>query len=404
MHIGDSPEEAAFRAECRSWLEDNATLRTGSPRNVHGGGPGALALHMQACSEWQKVLHDHGWAGIAWPKVFGGRGGTPMQAAIWAEEMGRFDVPTGAFSVSIGMVAPTLMVHGTTEQRTFLDPILRGEQVWCQLFSEPGAGSDLAGLGTRAIRDGDEWVVNGQKVWTSFGQFADYGILLARTDPDVPKHAGITYFIVDMKTPGIEVRPLVQITGVAHFNEVFLTDVRIPVANVVGEINGGWKIANTTLGSERALIGGGGGSWSVPELIALAQRMGVNNDPTIRQELVQAHIRASVLSYFGLRMRTALSKGTMPGSEGSVMKLAFAQHWARTTDTAMKVLGAGGMLADEDAADHGAWQDSFLGQYAVRLGGGTDEVQHNVIGERALGLPREPSNDRDVAWKDLAKA
>jgi alkylation response protein AidB-like acyl-CoA dehydrogenase len=246
MHIGDSPDEAAFRAEAAAWLTTVAAPRqTGESMHYDD-----LAAHVAECRTWQRTLYDNGWAGITWPKAFGGRGGTSLQASIFAEEQSRFDVSTGSFAVATGMVGPTLMAHGTPEQQQrYLDGMLRGDEVWCQLFSEPGAGSDLAGLGTRAVLDGDEWIVNGQKVWTSLGQFAEFGILLARTDPDVPKHRGITYFIVDMRSPGIEVRPLVQMTGTAHFNEVFLTDVRIPAANVVGEVGNGWKVAQTTLTS-----------------------------------------------------------------------------------------------------------------------------------------------------------
>jgi alkylation response protein AidB-like acyl-CoA dehydrogenase len=401
MHIGDSPDEAAFRAEARAWLAANAEPRV--PGTVPE--PVELADHVKRCKEWQATLFEGGWAGITWPTAFGGRGLSAIQSAIFAEEQARFDVSVGAFAVSIGMVGPTLMAHGTPEQQhRFLEPMLRGDHVWCQLFSEPGAGSDLASLATRAVLDGDTWVVNGQKVWTSFGQFADYGILLARTDPDVPKHAGITYFVVDMRTPGIEVRPLTQITGVAHFNEVFLTDVRIPAENVLGAVGDGWKVASTTLASERAFIGSGGGSWTVPELIEVARRTGRTADPVVRQALMRAHCRAAALTYLGYRMRTAMSLQRMPGPEMLVMKLFLARHWSATLDTALEVLGAEGLLWGDDALDDGRWQQSLLSQFAVRLGGGTDEVQHNIIGERGLGLPREPSLDKGVPWRDLVRS
>ena len=404
MHIGDSPEESTFRAECRAWLEAHAAPRTAKPSGGMGGSAEELAEHTRQCKRWQGVLYEHGWAGIAWPTAFGGRGGTPMQAAIFAEEQNRFDIATGAFSVAAGMVAPTLMVHGTPEQKVHLDAILRGDEVWCQLFSEPGAGSDLASLGTRAERDGDEWVVNGQKVWTSLGQHSDFGILLARTDPDAPKHRGITYFIVDMTTPGIEVRPLKQMTGISHFNEVFLTDVRIPAANVVGEVNEGWRVAHTTLGNERALIGGSSGQWNFDEMIAEARARGLTDDARIRRGLVDVYIRANLLKYFGYRMRTALSRGEQPGPEASVMKLFVSRHGARSAEVAMQIIGADGTLDGDDAPNGGLWQSVLLGQYMIRIGGGTDEVQSNVIGERALGLPREPSNDREVPWRSAAKA
>jgi alkylation response protein AidB-like acyl-CoA dehydrogenase len=397
MHIGDSPDEAAFRAEAAAWLAANAAPR----RHGESMHYDDLAAHVQQCRAWQRTLYDNGWAGITWPKAFGGRGGNSLQASIFAEEQGRFDVASGAFAVGLGMVGPTLMAHGTPEQQQrYLDGMLRGDEVWCQLFSEPGAGSDLAGLGTRAVLDGDEWIVNGQKVWTSLGQFAEFGILLARTDPDVPKHRGITYFILDMRTPGIEVRPLVQMTGTAHFNEVFLTDVRIPVANVVGEVGNGWKVAQTTLTSERAFIGGGNSSWTVGALLELARANGTASDPVIRQNLMRAHIRAATLAYMGYRLRTAASQRRMPGPEMFVMKLAYARHWAATMDTAMEVVGADGMLTDQPAS---VWGNFLLSQFAIRLGGGTDEVQANIIAEQGLGLPREPSNDRDTAWKDLVR-
>ncbi len=401
MDIGDSPEEAAFRAEARGWLEQNATRRDPSKRHRQSSNDAEQDAHAAACRRWQRVLYDGGWAGLTWPKQFGGRGGTPWQAAIFAEEQREFDVATGSFAVAHGMVAPTLMMHGTDDQRGHLDAMLSGAEVWAQLFSEPEAGSDLANLGARAVLDGDEWVVNGQKVWTSGAQHSDYAILLARTDPDAPKHAGITYFIVDMRTPGIEVRPLRQITGVAHFNEVFLTDVRIPVANVIGDVNNGWKVAHTTLSNERALIGGGGSTaFSVPELIAMARQFGKTDDPVIRQGIARAHSRAEVLKYMGYSMRTSISRGEMPGAVASTMKLFFARHWAATTGLAMTIQGAHGALWGESAFDEGLWQQTFCGQYAVRLGGGTDEIQGNVIGERALGLPREPSLDRDLPWRE----
>ena len=400
MDIGDSPEEAAFRAEARQWLQSHAAKRDPTKRHKQSSTDIEQDEHAQACREWQRVLYDGGWAGLTWPKRFGGRGGTPWQAAIFAEEQNKFAVSTGAFAVAHGMVAPTLMVHGTDAQRGHLDAMLRGDEVWCQLFSEPEAGSDLANLGTRAVLDGGEWIVNGQKVWTSGAQHSVYAILLARTDPDAPKHAGITYFILDMRSPGIEVRPLRQITGVAHFNEVFLTDVRIPAANVVGEVNGGWKIAHTTLSNERALIGGGNTAWSIQELIEMARHFGRTDDPVVRQGIAMAHSRAAVLQYMGYRLRTSISRGEMPGVVASTMKLFYARHWAKTTALALSIQGASGSLWGDSALDEGLWQQTFCGQYAVRLGGGTDEIQGNVIGERALGLPREPSTDRDMPWRE----
>jgi len=398
MHIGDTPEEAAFRAEARAWLEAHAHRRD-SHEGKSADHTRDLAGHMQACRDWQRVLYDNNWAGITWPKQYGGRGASAIQSAIFAEEMSQFDVATGAFAVSIGMVGPTLIAHGTPEQQQqHLAPILKGEEVWCQLFSEPGSGSDLASLGTRAVRDGDDWVVNGQKVWTSFGQFADYAILLARTDVELPKHAGITYFILDMKSPGIDVRPITQITGVQHFNETFLTDVRIPHTNIIGDINAGWKGAQTTLMNERSHIGSGG-TWSVDQLIQLAQQRGLSGDLNIRQGLAQAHARAETLRYMGFRMRTAMSQMRMPGPEALTLKLAYANHWRLTAELATEILGAGAMLWADDAPEDNQWGQHLLGQFAIRIGGGTDEIQHNIIAERGLGLPREPQLDKDLPWR-----
>ncbi len=398
MHIGDSPDEATFRANARAWLSHHATPRT-TAQTMHYDD---LGTHVGDCRQWQRILHDNGWAGITWPTSFGGRGASPIEAAIFGEEQSRFAVASGAFAVALGMVGPTLMAHGTPEQQqSYLPAILRGDHVWCQLFSEPGAGSDLASLATRAVRDGDEWVVDGQKVWTSLGQFADYAILLARTDTDEPKHRGITYFVVDMRTPGIEVRPLRQMTGTAHFNEVFLTGVRVPHANVIGAVGNGWKVAQTTLTSERAFIGGGGGAWNVDGLIALAAANGTVGDQPTRQALMRAYSRAATLTYLGYRLRTAFSQQRMPGPEMFIMKLAYARHWAATMDTAMSVVGADGMLTGRDTS---SWGQYLLSQFAIRIGGGTDEVQANIIGEHALGLPREPTADRDAAWKDLVRS
>ncbi len=400
MDIADTPQESAFRAEARAWLEQHAPRRDPTKRHKPAITDAEQDAHAKAARRWQRVLYDGGWAGLTWPQRFGGRGGTPWQASIFAEEQAEFDVASGVFAVAHGMVAPTLMVHGTDAQRSHLDAMLSGDEVWAQLFSEPEAGSDLANLGTRAVLDGEEWVVNGQKVWTSGAQYSEYAILLARTDPDAPKHAGITYFLLDLRSPGIEVRPLRQITGVAHFNEVFLTDVRIPAENVVGDVNRGWKVAHTTLNNERAFIGGGNSAWSIAELTAMARHFERTDDLVVRQGIAAAHSRAEVLKYMGYRIRTAVARGEMPGAVATTMKLFYARHWARSTALALQIQGAHGSLWGASALDDGLWQQTFCGQYAVRLGGGTDEIQCNVIGERALGLPREPAADRDLPWRE----
>jgi alkylation response protein AidB-like acyl-CoA dehydrogenase len=404
--IDDTPEEAAFRAEARTWLEAHARRRTGEQdwSQYHFSGdpsPDADAEHVRRCKQWQATLYDGGWAGITWPKEHGGRGGTPAQARIFAQEQARFDVSAGVFAVGIGMVGPTLIAHGTeAQQERYLRPMLRGDEVWCQLFSEPGAGSDLAALRTRAVRDGDEWVVNGQKVWSSGAHHSDLGILLARTEPDVPKHRGITYFVLDMSSPGVEVRPLRQINGVANFNEVFLTEVRIPHDDVMGEVNGGWAVAHTTLGNERTLIGGGAGV-GFRDFLRLARARGRTADPRVRQRLAAAFTRSEVLKYLGLRVQGALREGRPPGPESSVLKLAVSRHVSLNGDLALALEGPAAMLNQDDAPYGGFWQQQFLTQWGVRIGGGTDQVQRNVIGERVLGLPADPRPDKSVPFREL---
>ena len=410
MPEGDAPEDptAAFRAEARAFLEAHARPRRAGEddfarfRFLGDPSPEADAEHVRSCKQWQRTLFDEGWAGIAWPKEYGGRGGSPAEARIFAREQARFDVDAGAFAVGIGMVGPTLIAHGTEAQKQrYLPALLRGDEVWCQLFSEPGAGSDLAGLRTRAVRDGDEWVVNGQKVWSSGAHHSELGILLARTDPDAPKHKGITYFVLDMRSPGIEVRPLRQINGVAHFNEVFLTDVRIPHDNVVGEVNGGWGVAQTTLGAERVLIGSGG-AVGFRDLARLATEQQRTGDPVMRQRLADAYIRFEIVKYLGQRAQAARRNGAAVGAEASVLKLAVSQNVALNGDLALALEGATAMLLHGDAPYGGFWQQQFLNQWGTRIGGGTEQVQRNVIGERVLGLPSEPRPDKRVPFRELA--
>ena len=330
MDFEDSPEDAAFRAEVSAWLEDHAEpLGDGYNWSRDQRSP----EYVKRCREWQQTLAQGGWGAITWPVEYGGRGDTAWHQAIFNQEAARYDVSTGVFSVGIGMAGPTLIVHGSEAQKQrFLPALLRGEEVWCQLFSEPEAGSDLAGLKTRAVRDGEEFVVNGQKVWNSGAQHSDWGILLARTNSDVPKHKGITYFLVDMTTPGIEVRPLRQITGHAHFNEVFLTDVRIPAENVVGEVDRGWAVTHTTLANERTLIGGSGRGLTPERVFDLARRFGRDADPVIRQRLAAFYMRIELLRYLNLRIQTSLSQGRQPGPEAATTKLFVSQHLSLTGD------------------------------------------------------------------------
>jgi alkylation response protein AidB-like acyl-CoA dehydrogenase len=390
MDFDDTDEEAAFRAEARRWLESHATrrhqdaaARVGLPTDEP-----SQRRHVDSCRRWQRALYEGGWAGITWPRAFGGRGGTPVEQMIFSQEEACFEVSAGALSVGLAMVGPTLMAWGTpAQQDDHLAPMLRGDALWCQLFSEPAAGSDLPSLITRAERDGDEYVVNGQKVWTSFAQFADWGILLARTGG--PGRAGISYLLVDMTTPGVDVRPLRQATGVAHFNEVFLTDVRVPAAHLVGAEGEGWKVARTTLASERMSIGSARGT-TFADVRSLVEGLGRVLDGRERQQVARAYISFELLRYLGLRVQTSVSQGRAPGAEGSILKLAISQQSALLGDLGMALLGPAGAASDGTTPDAGFWREKFVGQWSVRIGGGTDQMQRNQIGERVLGLPREP--------------
>jgi alkylation response protein AidB-like acyl-CoA dehydrogenase len=409
MDFDESAEDAAYRAEAHAWLSAHATLKDpakSTPMSMGESDPEAEREHVRQSKAWQRTLFDGGWAGITWPKEYGGRGGTPMEAIIFGQEQARFDVPTSVFAQGIGMAGPTIMAHGTDEQKErFLETMLRGEEVWCQLFSEPGAGSDLASLATSAVRDGDEFVVNGQKVWTSSAHFSDWGILLARTDVDAPKHRGITYFLLDMTTPGIDVRPLRQATGAAHFNEVFLTDVRIPVGNVVGPVNGGWGVTMTTLTNERTLIGSGVGVGDVfGDVVRLAREYDRTDDALVRQDLSALYIRLQLLKYLGWRIQTAISRNQQPGPESSVLKLGLSRHLSLTGDLVMSLQGAQAMLLDYADAQSGPWGLQFLSQWASKLGGGTEQIQRNIISERVLGMPRDTPVDKDIPFRESASA
>jgi alkylation response protein AidB-like acyl-CoA dehydrogenase len=391
VDFDDTAEEAAFRAEARRWLDANAPLRhDGGARVGLPTDDASQRRHVDGCRRWQRTLYDGGWAGITWPKEFGGRGGTPVEQMIFSQEEAHFDVSAGALSIGLAMVAPTLMAWGTlAQQEGHLAPTLRGDVLWCQLFSEPAAGSDLPSLITRADRDGDEYVVNGQKVWTSFAQFADWGILLARTGGRGSGREGISYFLVDMTTPGIDVRPLRQATGVAHFNEVFLSDVRVPAAHLVGAQGEGWKVARTTLASERMSIGSGRGT-TFADVRSLVNGLGRDLDALERQHVARAYISFELLRYLGLRVQTSVSQGRAPGAEGSILKLAISRQSALLGDLGMALLGPAGAASDGTTPNAGFWREKFVGQWSVRIGGGTDQMQRNQVGERVLGLPREP--------------
>ncbi|MCB1284801.1 MAG: acyl-CoA dehydrogenase family protein [Microthrixaceae bacterium] len=410
MNFDDTPEEAAFRAEVQAFLAANAKPKAGDEtdwsRNGASTDHAVAEDYRRRCREWQRTLYDNGWAGIAWPKAFGGRGGNASQQIIFNQELAKYDATSGFIGAAQALVGPAIMAFGTPEQQQrYLPPLLSGEESWCQLFSEPEAGSDLATLGARAVLDGDEWVVNGQKLWNSSAQHADFGILICRTNPDVPKHAGITYFIVDMRTPGIEVRPLIQAQGVAHFNEVFFSDVRIPAANVVGAVNDGWKVTKVTLRSESSMISGGGQASTFVNVLATIRRTGRDTDPLVRQELAKVWSNEQILRYLSMRMQTAVMTGRKDlALHGSLLKNFFTRSFTHRATLALDCEGPEGMLTGADAEGDGFWQYQCINQFASKIGGGTEEVHRNNLAEQALGLPREASADVDTPWNQLRRS
>ncbi len=360
--------------------------------------PAGEAEYFARCRAWQATVYDGGFAGITWPEAHGGRGGAPWQQAIYREEEARYDVSSGFIASTIALAGAALMTHGRTDQQArYLRPLLRADEIWCQLFSEPDAGSDLANLGTRAVADGDEFVVDGQKVWTSGAHHADFGLLLARTDPSAPKHRGITFLLLDMHTEGVEVRPLRQMTGAAHFNEVFLHSVRVPRAHVVGEVDQGWSVARTVLAAESSMIGNSLRFDVIAQLTGALRARGVAADPVVRQAFARVVTRERVLGWLRERTRRDVLEGARPSIDGSVLKLLWSQAWTARAELGAHAFGAevaaGG---DPDAA---YWRSQLLARFGGSIGGGTDEVHKNHVGERVLGLPPEPRVDRDQPWR-----
>lgn len=384
MDLNLTPAEQSFRDEFRSWLKANVP----EPWTKDGGE------YVDYLRRWQRKLFDGGWAGIAWPKQYGGRGATLIEQSIFQEELALADAPHLIGTIGLSLVGPTIIALGSEEQKArYLAPILAGDEIWCQGFSEPNAGSDLASLGTKAVRDGDAFVVNGQKIWTSFAQMADYCLLLVRTDFDSPKHKGITCLLVDMRTPGISVRPLRMMSGDSGFNEVFFTDVRVPVTQVLGAINNGWTTAITALMNERANLGTGIQvifKRNLNALIARSRTIDRNGrpasaDPIVRQKLAQAYLELEILHLNTNRALTALSKTRVPGAEGSIQKIYWSEMNQRMQQTAQEVLGPYGQLLD---FDNGMWQYAYLRSRGNTIEAGTSEIQRNIVAERVLGLPK----------------
>ncbi|MFE9327517.1 acyl-CoA dehydrogenase family protein [Nocardia sp. NPDC052278] len=386
MDIGDSPAEAEFRSGVREFVT--------AQRADLSIGRGASPERVPELKRAQALLHSAGLVGSTWPVAYGGRGNNPVQQVIIDQELARAEVPRLINWIGVGMCGPTIMAHGTDEQKDrYLAPILRAEEIWCQLFSEPGAGSDLAGLSTRAVRDGDNWRITGQKVWTTGAQWCDYGMLLARTDPAKPKHRGLTMFLLDMHAPGVTVRPLREMTGAAVFNEIFFDDVVVPDSARLGEIDGGWAVGLTMLMNERYTVAGDGSVYGAgPEALTRAVRVGLpglsaDRRPGVLQEYAACWIEALACRMTGNRMLTALSHGREPGPEGSVGKLASSRLLARAAELGVRVQG-------DDGAYAGTWQDIATFAPGIALAGGTTEVMKNILGERVLGLAPEPRADK----------
>ncbi len=394
MDFAFSPAEEAFRARVREWLRANLPEGRGTPGYAKPGSP---AEKVALARQWQRKLYDGGWAGLSWPKAYGGQALSPLEQFLFREEYFAAGAPDMIdIAIGVNLTGPTLIHHGTEAQKQrFLEPILRGDEVWCQGFSEPGAGSDLAALRTRGAVKRDHLVVNGQKVWTSYARYAEWCILLVRTDPGAPKHRGLTFALLDMKTPGITVRPLVEMTGVAWFNEVFFENVVIPLDMVVGEINRGWEIAITTLSHERGTV--------VPYqrlkhhvdgVAALARRlshdMPLAADPLVRQRLAQLAIDVEVLRLSAYRSITQIMRSGQPGPEGSMLKLLWSELEQRIMEAATWISGANAQLHERapQAYDAGRWQYGYLWSRAATIYAGTSEIQRNIIAQRVLGLPR----------------
>ena len=407
MDFNDTPEEAEYRARVRAWLDENAKLRTpGSPTRgllVEGESDEVIA----EAKAWQATKSDAGWACLRWPKQYGGQEATAIQSVIFSQEEARYDTGAPIYGIGHGMLGPTIMAHGTEEQKQrFLPKMVHGEEVWCQMFSEPDAGSDLAGLKTSAVRDGDDWIINGQKIWTTGAQFCKWGMIITRTDPNVVKHAGLTYFIVDMEAPGVEIRPIKQMNGDSGFNEVFFTNMRTPDANRLGAVGDGWRVAITTLMNERSSIGSGLGGGGIKELIRLAQKLELNGRPAIedgsvRQRIAEFAVRRSGVKFTGQRGLSALSRGETPGPEASIGKLVAAVMGQQTADFALELMGAGGILSGDDVPFESSFQAIYMGMPGLRLAGGTDEILRNIIAERVLGMPGEPRIDKSQPFKEI---
>jgi alkylation response protein AidB-like acyl-CoA dehydrogenase len=402
MDFNDTPEEAAYRAQVRQWLEANA------PKRAAGDDPEGGGDTMAASKAWQARKAAAGYAQITWPKEWGGQGGNPIQQVIFNQEEAKHPIPPNPFQIGLGMCVPTVMTFADEDtKKRFVGPALRGEEIWCQLFSEPSGGSDVAASRTRAMRDGDEWVINGQKVWTTGAQFSDFGIVITRTNPDAPKHKGLTMFWVDMKDPGIEVRPIHQMSGGSGFNEVYFTDVRVKDSQRLGAVDDGWKVSLVTLMNERLAVGGASGAGWAQFMEAARNVAGFDGAPALkdqalREKLADWYVQAEGLKHTRNRTMTALSRGQTPGPESSIGKIISAVQMQDLANTAIEMLDQYGIINDPELSPlRGAFQSSALFAPGLRIAGGTDEILKNIIAERVLGLPGDIRVDKDVPFKDM---
>jgi len=398
MDFSDTTAEATFREEARAWLGANV-LSDGELEGLD---------YIERAKLWQKRKYDAGWACIRWPKAFGGRDASAIEQVILNQEEAKFATPLSIFTIGQGMAAPTLMTYANDEDKArYLPDLASGEKVWCQLFSEPAGGSDLAALRTSAVRDGDDWIINGQKIWTSGAHYSDYGILVTRSDPAVAKHKGLTYFYLDMTSPGIEIKPIKQISGQSNFNEVYFTDVRIPDSQRLGDVGQGWQVSLTTLMNERASIGAGGAGVNFDLAYKLAQRINLDDAPAIEDRAVRAkladwYVQESGLKYTGYRTLSALSRGEIPGPENSIGKAVGAPKTQDMASFCMDLLEMAGAVSDPDLAEEaGLIQMTYMGSPGGRIAGGTDEIMLNILAERVLGLPQEPRMDKGIPFNEI---
>jgi alkylation response protein AidB-like acyl-CoA dehydrogenase len=403
MDFNDSSEEAAFRAEARAWLEK--TLGPPASRATMKTEGDVIA----ASKAYQAKKAEAGYVGLAWRKDVGGRELPPIFQVIFSQEEQKFQAPVSPFGIGLGMCIPTVIAfHSADKIKRYVGPALRGEEIWCQLFSEPSAGSDVAGLKTKAVRDGDDWIVNGQKVWTSGAHYCDYGILLVRTNPEKEKHKGLTMFVVNMKAPGVEVRPIHQMSGGSNFNEVYFTDVRISDSERLGEVGNGWNVALVTLMNERLAVGGSAGP-EYGEILELARNTpspsgkgSLLQDQAFREKLAGWYVSAEGYTLGKYRTMTALSKGQTPGPENSIGKLLNANRMQDLANAAIEGEDHFGIISDPAIAPlQGAFHNAYMWAPGLRIAGGTDEILRNIIAERVLGLPQDVRVDKGVAYKDL---